>query len=358
MGFRFYRRAKLFGGLGINFSKSGASWSVRTKAGSFSPKRASLRMGIPGLTYVVGIPRRKIIPDEGINLISIIGRVLWTCFYAFIGSAIVFVFYPQNWTAYKHLVLLYIILVPCWPIVNLIIRTITYVFGSLYDRWTTRERNVSVSHSEKIEQHISNKIHSSDNSNSISSTTNPQHYSGILSSLFSWEIPIYNLINDILDKASKFNIESIKVNELIHENPVFKEQEDCVRVILAYDIVTTSEYLDITIENESIEALIVLFSIGIITERVLCFKLTETNINAFKKYYKILLKDKERYIIPNNDNIFLSQKVYKNEPDKLLEYNNLFKQLLNFITSADSEITLREKELLNFIKTKPQETNK
>lgn len=51
MGFRFNRRIKIGGGLGLNVGKRGVSWSVRTKAGSFGSKGYSIRTGIKGLTY-------------------------------------------------------------------------------------------------------------------------------------------------------------------------------------------------------------------------------------------------------------------------------------------------------------------
>ncbi len=51
MGFRFYKRINIGGGLGFNVSKSGISPSVRTPLGSFSSKGFSLRTGIPGLSY-------------------------------------------------------------------------------------------------------------------------------------------------------------------------------------------------------------------------------------------------------------------------------------------------------------------
>src|ERR1035441_9848794 len=52
MGYlRFYKRTKLFGGLGINWSKSGPSLSVRTPFGSIGTKGGSIRTGIPGLQY-------------------------------------------------------------------------------------------------------------------------------------------------------------------------------------------------------------------------------------------------------------------------------------------------------------------
>src|SRR5260370_29607795 len=51
MGFRYYRRVKLFGGLGLNFSKSGVSASVRTPFGTVGSKGISIRTGIKGLSY-------------------------------------------------------------------------------------------------------------------------------------------------------------------------------------------------------------------------------------------------------------------------------------------------------------------
>ena len=51
MGFRYSRRVKLGGGLGLNLSKSGVSTSYRTKFGSFGSRGFSIRTGIPGLYY-------------------------------------------------------------------------------------------------------------------------------------------------------------------------------------------------------------------------------------------------------------------------------------------------------------------
>jgi hypothetical protein len=51
MSFRFQKRIKLGGGLGLNISKSGISPSLRTKKGTISPKSISVKTGIKGLTY-------------------------------------------------------------------------------------------------------------------------------------------------------------------------------------------------------------------------------------------------------------------------------------------------------------------
>jgi hypothetical protein len=53
MGWIFQRRVKLFGGLGLNFSKSGIGWSIRTGLGSIGSKGYSIRTGITGLYYRV-----------------------------------------------------------------------------------------------------------------------------------------------------------------------------------------------------------------------------------------------------------------------------------------------------------------
>jgi hypothetical protein len=51
MGFRFQKRIKLGGGLGLNISKSGISPSLRTKIGTFSKNGYSAKTGIPGVRY-------------------------------------------------------------------------------------------------------------------------------------------------------------------------------------------------------------------------------------------------------------------------------------------------------------------
>jgi len=51
MGWLFRKRINLFGGLGINLGKRGASLSLQTPFGSISSKGATVRTGIPGLSY-------------------------------------------------------------------------------------------------------------------------------------------------------------------------------------------------------------------------------------------------------------------------------------------------------------------
>jgi hypothetical protein len=51
MGFRFQKRIKLGGGLGLNISKSGVSPSLKTSKGTISSKRLSVKTGISGLNY-------------------------------------------------------------------------------------------------------------------------------------------------------------------------------------------------------------------------------------------------------------------------------------------------------------------
>lgn len=51
MSFRFQKRIKLGGGLGLNISKSGISPSLRTKGGTISNKGFSVRTGVSGVSY-------------------------------------------------------------------------------------------------------------------------------------------------------------------------------------------------------------------------------------------------------------------------------------------------------------------
>lgn len=51
MGFRFHRRLALTRGLGVNLSKSGPSFSLRSKAGTIGIRGFSIRSGIPGFYF-------------------------------------------------------------------------------------------------------------------------------------------------------------------------------------------------------------------------------------------------------------------------------------------------------------------
>jgi hypothetical protein len=59
MGFRFYRRVKLFGGVGLNFSKSGISPSIRTPFGTVSSKGVTIRTGIKGLSFRISNSHKR-----------------------------------------------------------------------------------------------------------------------------------------------------------------------------------------------------------------------------------------------------------------------------------------------------------
>lgn len=59
MGFRFQKRINLGGGFGLNISKSGVSPSLRTKYGTVSNKRVSVRTGIKGVTYTKNFSKAK-----------------------------------------------------------------------------------------------------------------------------------------------------------------------------------------------------------------------------------------------------------------------------------------------------------
>lgn len=59
MGFRFQKRIKLGGGLGLNVSKSGISPSLRTSKGTISSKRLSVKTGISGVTYQKNFSKAK-----------------------------------------------------------------------------------------------------------------------------------------------------------------------------------------------------------------------------------------------------------------------------------------------------------
>lgn len=59
MSFRFQKRIKLGGGLGLNLSKSGISPSLRTSKGTISSKRLSVKTGISGVTYQKNFSKAK-----------------------------------------------------------------------------------------------------------------------------------------------------------------------------------------------------------------------------------------------------------------------------------------------------------
>ncbi|MCV9930436.1 DUF4236 domain-containing protein [Flavobacterium sp. LS1R49] len=73
MGFRFQKRIKLAGGLGLNLSKSGIYPSLRTSKGTISPKRLSIRTGISGINYQNNFSKAK---NSG-----------YVLFFAFTGAA-------------------------------------------------------------------------------------------------------------------------------------------------------------------------------------------------------------------------------------------------------------------------------
>lgn len=73
MGFRFQKRVKLGGGLGLNISKSGISPSLRTKAGTISKGGYSVKTGMSGVTYRKNFSSSK---NSGCLLFFVVSGIL------------------------------------------------------------------------------------------------------------------------------------------------------------------------------------------------------------------------------------------------------------------------------------------
>lgn len=82
MTVRYQKRVNLGNGSGINLSKSGASYSRRTKWGSFGSRGFSIRTGIPGLSYRHTFGKGKK-SDSGALI------VVWIIVMAIIASAVI-----------------------------------------------------------------------------------------------------------------------------------------------------------------------------------------------------------------------------------------------------------------------------
>ena len=74
MGFRYQKRINLGNGGGFNLSKTGISYSQRTKYGSIGSKGFSIRTGIPGLTFRSSWGKSK----EGVIVLLVFGLAYLT----------------------------------------------------------------------------------------------------------------------------------------------------------------------------------------------------------------------------------------------------------------------------------------
>jgi len=81
MGFNFRTRINLGKGLGLNISKSGISPSLRTRAGSISPKGFSVKTGIPGASYRNNFSKSNAGGCTKILLLGILIMTLTTMFF-------------------------------------------------------------------------------------------------------------------------------------------------------------------------------------------------------------------------------------------------------------------------------------
>jgi DNA segregation ATPase FtsK/SpoIIIE-like protein len=86
MGFIFHRRIRLFGGLGLNVSKSGVSPSLRTAFGTIGLRGLTFRTGIPGLHW------RKRWNSKSAGDFFLIVFTLWLMFIA-VAASLVIAFY-------------------------------------------------------------------------------------------------------------------------------------------------------------------------------------------------------------------------------------------------------------------------
>ncbi|MCX6290791.1 MAG: restriction endonuclease [Bacteroidetes bacterium] len=169
------------------------------------------------------------------------------------------------------------------------------------------------------------------------------------------EITISNFINELLSTLRTIDIKKMPTIDFFSAPNNSNKDIDLAMSVLVFDVCTATNYLDIVFDKKTLESEMILFSMGSIIKPQSYSDLSEedrkTLIDGIVEFRS--LKNDIKY----NNSIFVSQEVLKNEPEKLLTYNLIFRQFLSLITTCDIELTKKEEDLLNQIKIIPKTGN-
>lgn len=328
MGFRFQRRVKLFGGFGLNFSKSGISWSLRESVGSIGSKGMRIRTGITGLQYVKGFKKKKGTNkkrDEESSSINLIIFVVLIGFILYFVSAKIF-----------HI---YLFIVISLLSLFVLLRVIPIMFvskktnGNHYGNFQSSDKNEFFQ-----KQEVMFYDHTSKN-----------NFSNALS--VDLEIKVIITLNNLCDDI--MNILNEVSNDIGILN-LINNKFDNLKGSVIYDFCRVFYHLNIPIDRKSIPRDILLVSCGYFYEP----RATQEILNNDENIYKELLESLKNIMYsPHpfsgdiNKTPFVIPELLINHRDLFNKYKAILLEFTNLITTVDDfELSNNELKIIKLIR--------
>ncbi len=334
MGLRLQRRLKLFGGFGLNFSKSGISWSFRGPDGSVGSKRYSIRTGISGLTYVGGYSKRrrkrKSYSDHTTDTKTL--NPITSTIITIIATAIVF--YP--------LYLIIDFILPSFATTYKIIAFIAIGLEVLYLIFL-----VVIISLERRES-ITETAHS-DTSEVSETTTLKKESTEFLCLDLGYAMTITNICSEIesifIDFKNKYSLSNPFYKTVIFPNATV----DTFNTIPVFDICKAFDFLGLKIIDETKERDILLLCTGFFMIPKIEYDFLATDTTVIDKI-KILSEDFICSINPlSSDQLLIGPTLLDTDKQSKSAYIAKLKELLGVLTTVDFVLDKKEKELLKML---------
>lgn len=332
MGFRFQRRLRLFGGLGLNFSKSGVSWSIRGPGGSIGPKGYSVRTGITGLSYREGFKKKPL--KKGTEDNPIISFLT----YLTAGGIVLYFLFPE---------LFDLLLI----VIGLIVVIILFLFiAQIFKKQKPSTANSSFNSDETIEypeyiKEIKLRRHTS----SASHLSNTDIPNGKKYHTISLDNNIVVFISNMCNEIDEIIEDALTIQPVL---AILQEKGVNLKDLVVFDLCKVFSYLDISVNNDRLERDILLVAIGCLKEPPITINLMNRSIVTQNQ----LIEEIDQVIYKPNP---LGNELGKS-PFSLLEilrpypiYYSFKAKLYEFaslITTIDQSLTKNEKQLLEILK--------
>lgn len=320
MGYRFQKRVKLFGGFGLNLSKSGISLSMRGSGGSVGTKGYSIRTGIKGLTYRSGLKKTKNYGKTKngsslilVFLIALLGVVCYLLstwiFYIYIGiiSSAILVYLLKNGKKNEQ--------------------ETTDIIVIKEDNSQSKSFVVNSNKYDQSEDIIDNNF----------KRVNIDH--ALLLCLQNLCDEIFDIITD----AGK------QPDTLSHTNYNFENLRDSV----IFDFCRIFYYLNISIYDNRIERDILLVASGYFFEPQITVDLLNDDLDSYEKFIEVI---NNHIYSPHPLGLDISVTPFV-LPELLKKYDFLFNNYINklreftaLITTIDLKLTKEESKILELIR--------
>lgn len=338
MGFRFYKRINFGDGFGINLGKRGASWSVRTKGGSFGSKGYSVRTPIKGLSYQKRFRKSSSRHSSYNNystgiesttnntgLVLGVGIIIFLCIFS---------------TTILYIVITFFVLIILYSIFSLLTNN--------------KKPNQTIDTTiETLNQTSSTIVHKSIQPKTLSSTSAIKVDNTI--NVIKPDIGIEKLLNH----SQLLTLENICIDidnfidEITYEkksNPAILQQYsiDEIKQLILHDICNLFHLLQTSLNDNSIEKEI-WFSI------VFYFSAKSTSYTTYdehiirKKIQKLVAPD--FFVYSNIDKNPFTALMFLKEQDRplYLKYKRLLNDYVTLISTIDFDLTINERKLIQIM---------